>query len=116
MTKSKNVRAANKKSAPRWVWLAGGAAVLILVAVLVWFASANSVPRANPIMNTNATASANAADITANLPNTTNAFGVGTLIGKSAPAFTLPDAQGKPYQFQPGDGKKYVLAFNMGFA
>lgn len=107
----KNLKIKSKrKSSKRWLWLVGGALVLLILAVVVWFASGSSTPRANTNANTNA------ADITSSLPNSTNAFGVGTLVGKPAPAFTLPDAEGKPYAFQPGDGKKYVLAFNMGFA
>ena len=54
-------------------------------------------------------------DVAGNLPNTDSAFNVGTLIGQPAPAFTLPDANDEPYEFQPGDGRKYVFAFNMGY-
>ena len=115
MAKNKKTPAPKKQSR-LWLWLGGGAVVLVLIAALVWFASANSMPRAMPNTNTIGSASANPSDITANLPNTQNAFNVGTRVGKPAPAFTLPDAQGKPFSFQPGDGKKYVLAFNMGYS
>jgi len=57
----------------------------------------------------------NAADVAAALPRSETAFNVSTRVGQSAPAFSLTDAQGKPYTFKPGDGRKYVLAFNMGF-
>ena len=57
-----------------------------------------------------------ASDIAADLPRSDSAFNVGTRIGQPAPAFTLPDAQGQPYNFHPGDGRKYLVAFNMGSA
>jgi len=107
MAKNKKTSKANKSS-KRWLWIAGSAVGVILVAGLIWFAAANSAPRAMPTTNS--------ADIAAMLPNSDNGFNVGTMVGKPAPAFTLPDAQSKPYQFQPGNGKKYVLAFNMGYA
>lgn len=71
---------------------------------------------ANPTANANPSANVNPSDIAANLSDSQNAFNVGTRVGKPAPAFTLPDANGNPYQFQPGDGKKYVFAFNMGYS
>ena len=46
----------------------------------------------------------NATDIAATLPRSDTAFNVGTRVGQPAPAFTLNDAQDKPYAFRPGDG------------
>ena len=129
MAKNKKTPAPKKQSR-LWLWLAGGAVALLLVAALVWFASVNSAPRVIPNTNTmpgmvtdgtantnsNANPYANPSDIAVNLANSQNAFNVSTLVGKPAPAFTLTDAQGKPFTFQPGDGKKYVFAFNMGYS
>lgn len=57
----------------------------------------------------------NATDVAATLPRSDSAFNVSTRIGQPAPSFSLTDAHGKSYAFKPGDGQKYVLAFNMGF-
>ena len=54
-------------------------------------------------------------DVAGNLPNSNSALNVGTLIGQPAPTFTLMDANGQPYKFQAGNGRKYVFAFNMGY-
>jgi hypothetical protein len=54
-------------------------------------------------------------DVAAALPKSEAAFNVSTRVGQPAPAFTLADAQGRTYAFKPGDGRKYVLAFNMGY-
>ena len=94
-------RKRQQKTQPRWLIVAG----FIVVAVLVWSYIANRTPRA----------SQNSIDIAAILSNSDTSFSVGTMIGKPALAFTLSDAQGNSYKFQPGDGRKYVLAFNMGF-
>ena len=37
-----------------------------------------------------------------------------TRVGKQAPAFTLSNAEGQPYDIAPGDGRKYLLVFHMG--
>lgn len=128
MQKNRNAAPARKKSSGIWNWLLGGAVILFLIAALVWFASVNTAPRVTPntnampgmVMNGNSNANANAysnpSDIAANLANSQNAFNVSTRVGKPAPAFTLTDAQGNPFTFQPGDGKKYVFAFNMGYS
>jgi len=39
---------------------------------------------------------------------------VNTLIGKPAPAFTLPDSEGKRYTVTPGQGRPVVLISHMG--
>lgn len=39
---------------------------------------------------------------------------VNTLIGKPAPAFTLPDSDGKRYTVTPGQGRPVVLISHMG--
>ena len=39
---------------------------------------------------------------------------VNTLIGKPAPAFTLPDSDGKRYTVTPGQGRPLVLISHMG--
>jgi len=84
------------------LWIGAGLALIALIAV-VWLRAVT--PSA---VNTNSP------DVAGNLQDTDSAFNVGTLIGQSAPAFTLPDANGEPYKFLAGDGRKYVLAFNMG--
>jgi flagellar basal body-associated protein FliL len=102
-----------KKSMPRknsrskrWLWI-GILVGTIISAAAVSFVAANVFKSPTP--------SASTSDIAANLPRSDSAFNVGTRIGQPAPAFTLPDAQGQSYAFNPGDGRKYVLAFNMGF-
>ena len=85
------------------ILIGAGLALIAIVAVVWWRTTAPSVPNTN------------SPDVAGNLPDTDSAFNVGTLIGQIAPAFTLPDANGEPYEFQPGDGRKYVLAFNMGY-
>ncbi len=85
------------------LWIGAGLALIAFVAV-VWLRTvAPSVPNTN------------SPDVAGNLPDTDSAFNVGTRIGQPAPAFTLADANSQPYQFQAGDGRKYVLAFNMGY-
>ena len=80
-----------------------GLALIALVTVGWWRTSAPSEPNTN------------SPDVAGNLPDSDSAFNVGTLIGQAAPAFTLADANGEPYEFLPGDGRKYVFAFNMGY-
>jgi hypothetical protein len=82
--------------------IGAGLALIALIAVVWLRTTAPSAPNTN------------SPNVAGNLPNTDSAFNVGTLIGQPAPAFTLPDANGEPYEFQPGDGRKYVFAFNMG--
>ena len=86
-----------------WLWIGAGLVLLTLVAVVVFRRGTPSAPNTS------------SPDVAGNLPNSTSALNVGTLIGQPAPAFTLPDANGKPYNFQPGAGRRYVLAFNMGY-
>ena len=86
-----------------WLWIGAGLVLLALVAVVWLRTTAPSAP------------STNSRDVAGNLPNSNSALNVGTLIGQPAPAFKLPDANGEPYEFQPGDGRKYVFAFNMGY-
>lgn len=83
--------------------IGAGLALIALAAVVWWRATTPSAP------------STNSPDVAENLPNSDSAFNVGTLIRQPAPAFTLPDANGEPYAFQPGEGRKYVFAFNMGY-
>lgn len=84
--------------------LIGAGLTLIALIAVIWLRGVNpSKPSANTL------------DVAENLPNTDSAFNVGTRIGQSAPAFTLPDANGQPYEFHAGDGRKYVFAFNMGY-
>lgn len=85
-----------------WILIGAGLAVIALIAVVWWRTTAPAAPNTN------------SPDVAENLPDTDSAFNVGTLIGQPAPVFTLPDANGEPYEFQPGDGRKYVFAFNMG--
>ncbi len=37
-----------------------------------------------------------------------------TMVGEEAPAFTLPDSEGRRYAVTPGEGRNYVLVFHMG--
>ena len=83
--------------------IGAGLALIALIAVVWLRTTAPSAPNTS------------SPDVAGNLPDTDAAFNVGTLIGQPAPAFTLPDANGEPYEFQPGDGRKYVFAFNMGY-
>lgn len=83
--------------------IGAGLALIAIVAVVWWRAATPSAPNTN------------SSDIAGNLPDTDSAFNVETRIGQTAPAFTLPDANGEPYEFQPGEGRKYVFAFNMGY-
>lgn len=99
-----NKHARRRQSPHPWLWI--GAIALIVIAAGVWFVTANAKP---PTQN------ANALDVAAGLPNTDTAFSIGTRVGQRAPAFTLLDAQSQLYAFQPGDGRKYMLAFNMGY-
>ena len=85
------------------ILIGAGLALIALIAVVWWRTTAPSAPNTK------------SPDVAANLRNTDLAFNVGTRIGQPAPAFTLMDANGEPYEFQPGDGRKYVFAFNMGY-
>ena len=85
------------------LWIGAGLALIALIAVVWLRAVIPSAPNTNSL------------DVAGNLPDTDSAFNVGTLIGQPAPAFTLLNANGEPYKFQPGDGRKYVFAFNMGY-
>ena len=92
-----------QKNRRNWLWIGAGLVLLALVAVVM-------LRRVNP-----SAPNTSSPDVAGNLPNSNSALNVGTLIGQPAPAFTLPDANGKPYNFQPGAGRRYVLAFNMGY-
>src|SRR6266498_4762205 len=92
-----------QKKRRNWLWIGAGLVLIALVAVVVLRRVIPSAPNTN------------SPDVAGNLPNSSSALNVGTLIGQPAPSFTLPDANGQPYNFQPGAGHKYVLAFNMGY-
>ena len=92
-----------QKQRRNWLWIGAGLAAIALIAVAVLRAVIPSAPNTD------------SPDVAGNLPNTNSALNVGTLIGQPAPAFTLPDANNKPYKFQAGNGHKYVFAFNMGY-
>lgn len=47
------------------------------------------------------------------LPSSASTFDNNTLAGQPAAAFTLPDANGQPYSFQPNDGRKHLVVFYM---
>lgn len=96
----------NNPRSKRWLWLGGGLA-LVAIGAVVWFAATSA--------STPTPSNTRASDVAANLRNSDFSFNVGTRIGQRAPAFTLLDAQGQSYAFKPGDGRKYVLAFNMGY-
>ena len=92
-----------QKQQRNWLWIGAGLVLIALVAVVVLRRVIPSAPNTS------------SPDVAGNLPDTNSALNVGTLIGQPAPAFTLPDANGELYEFQPGAGRKYVLAFNMGY-
>ena len=85
------------------ILIGAGLALIALVAVVVLRRVIPSAPNTS------------SPDVAGNLPNSNSAFNVGTLIGQPAPAFTLMDAKGQPYDFKPSAGRRYVLAFNMGY-
>jgi hypothetical protein len=102
---SKREMMKRKRSQTQWknrLLIGAGLALIALIAVVWLRATAPSAPNTN------------SPDVAGNLPDSDSAFNVGTLIGQLAPAFILMDANGEPYEFQPGDGHKYVFAFNMG--
>ena len=99
MTKHRRIQEQRR----RGLWMGAGLVLVALVAVVVLRRVIPSAPNTN------------SPDVAGNLPNSSSALNVGTLIGQPAPAFTLPDANGQPYKFQTGDGRKYMLAFNMGY-
>jgi len=45
--------------------------------------------------------------------NNATTFDVDSLISQPAWSFTLPDANGQPYNFQPNDGRKHLVVFYM---
>ena len=98
-------RVRRRKSLRSWFWI-GGVLALLVIAAGVWFVTTSTKP---PTQNVNAL------DVATSLSNTDTAFNVGTRAGQPAAAFTLLDARGNPYALQPGNGRKYVLAFNMGY-
>jgi hypothetical protein len=104
---SKNKKPRKPASARKgWLWI-GGALTFAAVAAVVWFVISSS--------SQSPPASDGVSDVAAGLRSSDTAFNVGTRIGQPAPAFAIRDAQGQPYKFQPGDGRQYVLAFNMGY-
>jgi len=92
-----------QKQRRNWLLIGAGLVLLALVAVVVVRRVTPSAPNTS------------SPDVAGNLPNSDSALNVGTLIGQPAPSFTLSDANGQPYDFKPGAGHKYVLAFNMGY-
>ena len=88
---------------PGWVV---GLAVIVGVMVIIGVASLALRPRAQT-----ATGSSG---LPGSIGGPEVAQDVNTLIGKSAPAFTLPDADGKRYTVTPGQGRPLVLISHMG--
>ena len=104
MSKREAMRHKRGQTQRKYRLLIGAGLALIALIAVVWLrTTAPSAPNTN------------SPDVAGNLPKTDSAFNVGTRIGQAAPAFTLPDANGEPYEFRPGDGRKYVFAFNMGY-
>ena len=99
MTKHRRIQQQRRN----WLWIGTGLVLIALVAVVVLRRVIPTAPNTS------------SPDVAGNLPDTNSALNVGTLIGQPAPAFTLSDANGEPFNFQPGDGRKYVFAFNMGY-
>jgi len=85
---------------PRRIWLPVGLAVLVLV-LAGWLALRGSRPRP--------------AGIPGPLGGPQIAQDVNTLVGQKAPAFRLPDAEGKVYEVIPGQGRPIVVISHMGF-
>ena len=103
---SKREISRRRRNQQQWrnrLWMGAGLAGIALITIVVLRTVIPSAPNID------------SPDVAGNLPNTNSALNIGTLIGKPAPAFTLPDANGQPYKFEPGEGRKYVLAFNMGY-
>ena len=96
-------RRRSQKQLRNWLLIGAGIVMLALIAVIWLRAALPSAPNTS------------SPDVAGNLPNSSSALNVGTLIGQPAPAFMLMDASGQPYKFQAGNGHKYVLAFNMGY-
>lgn len=93
----------NQKQLRNRLLIGVGLILVALIAVGVWRSVIPSgVNKSSP-------------DVAGNLSNTDSALNVGTRIGQPAPTFTLSDAKGAAYNFQPSAGHKYVLAFNMGY-
>lgn len=82
-----------------------GAALVVLVAALVWFGYQRfAVAPAAPA----------AGDLPGPRGGPSVAQDVGTMVGKPAPAFILNDSEGKHYAVAPGEGRPLVLVFHMG--
>ena len=104
MTKRKSRRSQSNRLAR--YGLAGLIAMVLIAGIAYFILGLNRAPA--PIDPT-------ATDVAGTLARSDTAFNVSTRVGQLAPSFSLTDAQGKAYAFKPGDGQKYVLAFNMGF-
>src|SRR5437773_523455 len=84
----------SQKHRRNWLWIGAGLVLIALIAVVVLRRVIPSAPNTS------------SPDVAGILPDTNSALNVGTLIGQPAPAFTLSDANGQPYNFEPGDGHK----------
>jgi len=87
-------------------WFIGLIALILVVGVGFFALRYSRAPKSDD---------AKSLDVAASLPKSEAAFNVSTRVGRPTPAFTLTDSQGRHYAFKPGDGRKYVLAFNMGY-
>lgn len=84
-------------------WGTGAAIAAVVVGILAWLVLRQfSNPTVSPDGVPGPEGGANVAQ------------DVGTLVGQPAPAFTLSDADGRPYTVTPGQGRPLVLVSHMG--
>jgi hypothetical protein len=82
-----------------WWWTGAGA---IGLALLAWFALRSSSPPST-------------GSIPGPIGDPSIAMDVNTLVGRRAPEFSLPDAEGKLHVIRPDQGRPIVLVLHMGF-
>jgi hypothetical protein len=95
------VASAKRAGVPRWaIVLAFG---VLLVGIITW-----------QLLRSRPETAARPNGIPGPLGGPEIAQDVNTLVGKPAPAFTLPDSDGKRYTVTPGQGRPLVLISHMG--
>jgi len=98
-------RPARGKSTGRPGWVVGLAAIVGVLMIIVVVSLAMR-PRSQPAPGSGG--------LPGPIGGPAVAQDVNTLIGKPAPAFTLPDSEGKRYTVTPGQGRPLVLISHMG--
>ena len=101
-------RAARRTVAPprrRWSPpLVAGAAIIVVVVIGAWIL----------LRPSSATNTSGPGGLPGPIGGSSVAMDVNTLVGKPAPAFTLPDSEGQSYAITPGQSKPIVLISHMG--